>query len=150
MSYSASSQGMFSASAVRHLTVSPSASAFCRPIARSSGLRSVAETVAPRRAAGSAEVPVPAATRPGSTSDPDAPDAPDPLRDCLALVREQAAELVRAAPHLSLVEVPTEGLLAVLQDAPVRLSTMGRGLDEDPAAFLAAAAAGVHARELLG
>lgn len=95
-------------------------------------------------------VPVPAATRPGSTSDPDAPDAPDPLRDCLALVREQAAELVRAAPHLSLVEVPTEGLLAVLQDAPVRLSTMGRGLDEDPAAFLAAAAAGVHARELLG
>ena len=32
-----------------------------------------------------------------------------------------------------------------LADTPVRLSTMGRGLDQDPAAFLAAAAAGVHA-----
>jgi hypothetical protein len=31
----------------------------------------------------------------------------------------------------------------------VRLSTMGRGLEQDPAAFLAAAAAGVHAVSLL-
>ena len=35
-----------------------------------------------------------------------------------------------------------------LGGSPVRLSTMGRGLDQDPAAFLAAAAAGVHAAEL--
>jgi hypothetical protein len=36
-------------------------------------------------------------------------------------------------------------LLAALGASPVRLSTMGRGLGQDPAAFLAAAAAGVHA-----
>ena len=34
-------------------------------------------------------------------------------------------------------------------DCPVRLSTMGRTLDEDLAYFLAAAAAGRHARRLL-
>jgi hypothetical protein len=31
----------------------------------------------------------------------------------------------------------------------VPLSTMGRGLDQDPAVFLASAAAGVHAADLL-
>jgi len=39
-------------------------------------------------------------------------------------------------------------LLAALAASPVRLSTMGRGLDQDPAAFLAAAVAGVHAAQL--
>lgn len=43
------------------------------------------------------------------------------------------------------VHVSTRGLAAALEALPVRLSTMGRGLDEDPASFLAAAAAGVHA-----
>ncbi len=81
-----------------------------------------------------------------------APVPPDDARlgDCLALVREQASDLVRRAPHLRLVEVATDGILEALADAPVRMSTMGRGLAEDPAAFLAAAVAGVHARELLG
>jgi hypothetical protein len=66
-----------------------------------------------------------------------------------ATVRRQAAEL--GAPHgrHRLVEVDVDGLLAVLQDVPVRLSTMGRGLADDPAAFLAAAAAGAHAARLL-
>ncbi|WP_396134504.1 DUF3866 family protein [Cellulomonas sp. ATA003] len=40
-------------------------------------------------------------------------------------------------------------LLASLAASPVRLSTMGRGLEQDPGAFLAAAAAGVHAADLL-
>lgn len=40
-------------------------------------------------------------------------------------------------------------LLAALAASPVRLSTMGRGLEQDPAAFLAAGAAGVHAARLL-
>ena len=40
-------------------------------------------------------------------------------------------------------------LLAALRGTPIPLSTMGRGLDADPAAFLAAAAAGVHAEALL-
>jgi len=39
-------------------------------------------------------------------------------------------------------------LLTALGSSPVRLSTMGRGLAQDPAAFLAAAAAGVHAARL--
>jgi uncharacterized protein DUF3866 len=72
------------------------------------------------------------------------PRLPDPIG---TRVREQAAEL---APKHRLIEVETEGLLEALQGSPVRLSTMGRGLDEDPAGFLAAAAAGRHAARLLG
>ncbi|HUX71083.1 MAG TPA: DUF3866 family protein [Cellulomonadaceae bacterium] len=40
-------------------------------------------------------------------------------------------------------------LLAALARTPMPLSTMGRSLDVDPAAFLAAAAAGVHAEALV-
>ena len=64
-----------------------------------------------------------------------------------ALVAGQAQLL--AARH-RLVGVPTGGLLAALAGCPVPLSTMGRGLDEDRAYFLAAAAAGRHAAALLG
>jgi hypothetical protein len=53
-----------------------------------------------------------------------------------------------AARH-RLVPVGIEGLLEALRDAPVRLSSMGRGLDDDPAYFLASAAAGRHAAGLL-
>jgi hypothetical protein len=63
-----------------------------------------------------------------------------------ARVRAQAAAL--AARH-ALVSVSVEGLADVLAACPVRLSTMGRGLAEDPAYFLAAAAAGRHAAALL-
>ncbi|NEE03178.1 DUF3866 family protein [Phytoactinopolyspora halotolerans] len=49
----------------------------------------------------------------------------------------------------NLVTVPVDGLDGALRDVPVRLSTMGRGLDEDHAYFLAAAAAGRHAEALL-
>jgi len=49
-----------------------------------------------------------------------------------------------------LVPVGLDGLDEALRGAPVRLSTMGRGLDEDRAYFLAAAAAGRHAAALLG
>jgi hypothetical protein len=69
---------------------------------------------------------------------------PDPGLD--ALVRRQLAGLVeRARAALTVVEVPADGLAEALAASPVRLSTMGRGPDEDPAPFLAAAAAGVHA-----
>ena len=51
------------------------------------------------------------------------------------------------------VEVGVDGLLEALEaaqrDTGVRMSTMGRGLREDAAAFLAAAAAGRHAAGLL-
>ena len=63
-----------------------------------------------------------------------------------AQVRAACAELARL--H-RLVEVPTDGLLDVLRDTPVPLSSMGRGLDDDPAYFLGCAAAGRHATSLL-
>ncbi|MFI6576280.1 DUF3866 family protein [Nocardiopsis sp. NPDC050513] len=57
-------------------------------------------------------------------------------------VRSQAAEL--AARH-TLVDVDVTGLEEALRSLPVKVSTMGRGLEQDRAAFLSAAAAGRHA-----
>ena len=65
-------------------------------------------------------------------------------------VLEQARDLVRdSAGRLQLREVDVTGLVDVLASSPVRLSTMGRGLDQDEAAFVAAAAAGRFAATLL-
>src|SRR6476620_2020663 len=65
-------------------------------------------------------------------------------------VRQQAAALVDASRgRLRLHEVEVEGLDEALALSPVRLSTMGRGLDRDRASFLAAAAAGRHTASLL-
>ncbi len=72
------------------------------------------------------------------------PDLPGAFGD---RVREQAAAL--AVRH-RLVTVPLHGLADALATSPVTLSTMGRGPADDPASFLAAAAAGVHAARLLG
>ena len=63
------------------------------------------------------------------------------------LVRRQVEEL--AGRH-RLVVVDCAGLLAALAACPVPLSTMGRRLADDEAAFLAAAAAGRHVATLLG
>ena len=72
---------------------------------------------------------------------------PDPELD--ALVRSQLDALVSSArAELTVVEVPAEGLLDALRTSPVALTTMGRGLDADPAPFVAAAAAGAHAGAL--
>ncbi|MBV9292955.1 MAG: DUF3866 family protein, partial [Frankiales bacterium] len=66
---------------------------------------------------------------------------------------ELGEEVRRAVAPLAerheLVDVLVEGLRAVLAASPVELSSMQRGLDEDPAYFLAAAAAGRHAASLL-
>jgi len=68
----------------------------------------------------------------------------DPRLD--ALVRGQLEEIVATArAALTVVEVSPVGLLDALAASPVALRTMGRGLDDDPAPFLAAAAAGAHA-----
>ena len=64
-----------------------------------------------------------------------------------ARVREEAEPL---GERHELVRVPVDGLEKALRGSPVRLSTMGRGLEEDLAGFLAAAAAGRHAAALLG
>jgi hypothetical protein len=65
---------------------------------------------------------------------------------------EFGARVLRAAAVLAdrhaLIRVSVAGLREVLADCPVPLSTMGRGLDDDLAYFLAAAAAGRHAAAL--
>ncbi|HET6910542.1 MAG TPA: DUF3866 family protein [Mycobacteriales bacterium] len=61
-------------------------------------------------------------------------------------VRAACAPL--AARH-RLVEVDVDGLHDRLSETPVALTTMGRGLGDDPAYFLAAAAAGRHTATLL-
>jgi hypothetical protein len=54
-----------------------------------------------------------------------------------------------AFPQHDVVTVDDTGLLDALRRSPAELSTMGRGLDDDPVAFVAAAAAGRHAAALL-
>ena len=68
----------------------------------------------------------------------------------LAVPRSYAA-LVDPAPFARhrLVDVDDAGLLDALQVWSPLLSSMGRGLQDDPVAFLAAAAAGRHAAALL-
>jgi Protein of unknown function (DUF3866) len=56
---------------------------------------------------------------------------------------------VRQLSRHRLIMVDLSGLRTVLAASPIRLSSMGRGLDEDPGYFLAAAAAGRHATTLL-
>jgi hypothetical protein len=73
-----------------------------------------------------------------------------PTDEFSALVWRQAEELCAGASgSLHLAAVEADGLDEALRDAPVRLSTMGRGLDEDHAAFLYSAAAGRYAARLL-
>jgi hypothetical protein len=84
------------------------------------------------------------------------PTVPDPVEHPeahLAAVGRRVGQQVQAlgapAGRHRLVDVPAGAdLLTALGGSPVRLSTMGRGLAQDPAAFLAAAAAGVHAAHL--
>lgn len=81
-------------------------------------------------------------------------DPEDPAYSAFhAYVREQVEESIvavgvrRGLAH-RVHAVVAEGLREALADLPVRLSTMGRGLDEDREAFLAAALAGRCAAQL--
>jgi hypothetical protein len=67
---------------------------------------------------------------------------PQPLAD------DVARDVARLADRHRIVEVETDGLLDALRALPVRLSTMGRSLEQDTSYFLAAAAAGRRAAEL--
>jgi hypothetical protein len=60
-----------------------------------------------------------------------------------------AAQSAPLAARHQIVAVAVDGLEAALRACPAALSTMGRGLDEDLAYFLTAAAAGRHAGRLL-
>ena len=65
-------------------------------------------------------------------------------------VLEQARDLAAgSAGRLTLREVDVAGLVDALTRSPVPLSTMGRGLDQDQACFVTAAAAGRFAATLL-
>ena len=66
-----------------------------------------------------------------------------------ARVHEQALSITAPRTPHRLVEVDVAGLVEALRHVPVGLSTMGRGLEQDEAAFVSAAAAGVHAGRLL-
>ncbi len=64
------------------------------------------------------------------------------------LAARVASDLAGQPERNRVVEVTADGLDAALRASPVGLSTMGRGLDEDHAYFLAAAAAGRYAAGL--
>jgi len=74
------------------------------------------------------------------------PDLPGQLG---ADVRSAARQLCEPQGRHRLVEQPLDGLMDALRACPVTLSTMGRRLEDDPAAFLAPAAAGRYAASLL-
>jgi Protein of unknown function (DUF3866) len=77
---------------------------------------------------------------------------PDLAGDGSPAMVELASAVSAGVQQLSqhrLVTVDLIGLRTVLATSPIRLSSMGRGLDDDPAYFLAAAAAGRHAASLL-
>jgi Protein of unknown function (DUF3866) len=71
------------------------------------------------------------------------PDLPGPFG------RRVAAQAAELGTRHSIITVPVDGLQTALEASPARLSTMGRGLTDDLAYFLAAAAAGRHASRLL-
>jgi hypothetical protein len=67
-----------------------------------------------------------------------------------ALAAHVTAALAPLADRHRIVTVASDGLDAAMRALPVTLSTMGRGLDDDYAYFVAAAAAGRHAATLCG
>ncbi|WP_167146530.1 DUF3866 family protein [Actinomyces sp. ZJ308] len=81
------------------------------------------------------------------------PDLHGPLG---AQVRAEAEALCAPRPGAAqhrLIEIPSDGLMerlrAAEEETGIRLSTMRRGLKDDAAAFIAAAAAGRHVRRIL-
>ena len=77
---------------------------------------------------------------------------PDLAGDGSPAMAELASAVATAVHQLSqhrLIMVDLTGLRTVLAASPIRLSSMGRGLEDDPGYFLAAAAAGRHATTLI-
>ncbi|WP_238329633.1 DUF3866 family protein [Ornithinimicrobium humiphilum] len=109
------------------------------PRERHRGLSHHSATAYGRVLAHPADVPVPTGATGRASTD-----------ECLVAVARQVEALVSSAPHLRPLPVPVDGLLEALSQTPVPLRTMGRGLEDDAAGFLAVAAAGVHAATALG
>lgn len=77
------------------------------------------------------------------------PTLPAPWDNFGQSVRQQAETLERSPAGHRLVDVIIDPEIdGVLRSTPTPLSTMGRGMDDDPVAFFAAAAAGIHAVRL--
>ncbi|MFI6427702.1 DUF3866 family protein [Promicromonospora sp. NPDC050880] len=69
--------------------------------------------------------------------------------DLTRRIRAQAPALTTTPAGHTLVDVPADTtLLDTLRTSPAGLRTMGRGLDADPASFVTAAVAGLHAHHL--
>ena len=78
------------------------------------------------------------------------PDLTDDDSPAMAELAERVtASLQQLGSRHRLVTVGLSGLRTVLAASPIPLSSMGRGLDDDPAYFLAAAVGGRHAAMLL-
>ncbi|HET7304114.1 MAG TPA: DUF3866 family protein [Segeticoccus sp.] len=115
------------------------------PRPRHQGLSHHSRTAYGRVALAPADLPVPLLL--GDAADAGAGDGCG--TEVGALLRRQVAELVaHAGARLTAHDIEVDGLTEALRACPVPLSTMGRGLAQDPAAFLAAAAAGRHAATL--
>jgi hypothetical protein len=84
---------------------------------------------------------------PADIAVPDLSDDDSPAIAELAQAVSVSAQLLSSRHRL--VTVSLSGLRTVLAASPIQLSSMGRTLDDDPAYFLAAAAAGRHAAALL-
>lgn len=90
-----------------------------------------------------ADIPVPV---PG----PDVDNLPAWGTPLTRRIRAQAQSLAAGSPRHTLVDVPAgTTLVDTLRTSPAGLRTMGRDLDGDPASFVAAAVAGIHAHDLL-
>ncbi|WP_147131484.1 DUF3866 family protein [Stackebrandtia albiflava] len=77
-----------------------------------------------------------------------AADLPVPTGLAPELAARVSEQLEPLRSRHRVVPVDAEGLVEAMRRSPVRLSTMGRGLDADLAYFLACAAAGRHAAGL--
>ena len=73
-------------------------------------------------------------------------DLPIPLSDLADSITPQLEKMGELNERLDFVSYDLHGgIVEQLANGPVRLSTMGRGLNQDPAAFLFSAAAGAYA-----
>lgn len=126
------------------------------PRERHRGLSHHSRTAYGRVALTSADLPVP--VPPPASVDSDGGDGPAGadaaatcrLRELQPLLQRQVSDLVGGArARLTAYDVDVTGLVTALHAGPAPLSSMGRSLQEDPVAFLAAAAAGRHAATLL-
>ena len=77
------------------------------------------------------------------------PKLSDDGSPAMAELAKVVAVAVRQLSQHRLVLVELSGLRTVLAASPIRLVSMGRGFDDDPGYFLAAAAGGRHATTLL-